>query len=182
MKISRHKSGDKSLEIATTDTDDSFLSLQGDTTIESKNRTTGEKSSVMDINQHGEVDFSQRPKVAGADVVTTEDQPYNLDSKNATVVNDRVTTIALVPLEPMITVIYRLQNENISECGTITITSNDASLTVTSEQQADTDAFAKVSFNARIDNGSILLDVEGYGSGETLTMIYRVNAINSLYI
>ncbi len=181
MKISRYKDGRKSIEIKATDTDDSLLSLQGDALVKSRNKNTGEESAVMGISQHGGVDFNQRPTVAGADIVTTDDQPFNLSSQTATVINDRVSTVSLVPVQPMITVLYSLSGGSINETGSITISNLGASLNTSSEQHSD-DSFADVTFSAREDNGSILLDISGYGTGETLTMTYRVNAINSLYI
>lgn len=181
MKISRHKDGQKAIEIQATETDDSLLALQGDTTVKAKDRVTGEESNVMGISQHGGVNFNQRPTVAGADIVTTDDQPYNLDSQTATVINDRVTTLTLVPVQPMVTVLYSLQGGAISETGSITISDLGNALNVSAEQHSD-NAFADVSFSAREDNGSILLDISGYGTGEVLTMTYRVNAINTLYI
>ena len=81
MKISRHKDGSKALEIGTTETDDSILSLQGDTALTAKHRDTGHESPVATIAQTGGMDFSQRPSVGGVDVALATDGSGDLETQ-----------------------------------------------------------------------------------------------------
>ncbi len=181
MKISQYQDGSKAIEIATNQDDDSIIGLQGDTTITTKNRDSGEASTVMDISQHGAVDFTQRPQVAGVDVVLSSDPLINFETKTATIVDNTTTLIPLIQAQEIVTVLYSIQNTSCNEKGTVTIMESDSGYYVDVTSSAPVGKRSDVSFSATEQNGSLILNVVGNGSGLITDFKYRVNAVNTLY-
>ena len=182
MKISRHQDGSKAIEISVTETDDSTVTLQGDTSVKARHRTSGELSSVATITQTGGVDFVDRPSVGGVDVALATDGEGSLETQERTVVDNTTTVIALCPVQEVVTVLYALQNTGARETGTITIAKSNSGFSVSTEKRADTGYFGDIEFSAAESNGSLLLNVVGSGSGLITDFKYRVNAINTLYL
>lgn len=181
MKISQYQDGSKAIEIATNQDDDSIIDLQGDTAITTKNRDTGEQSTVMGISQHGGIDFTQRPKVAGVDVVLASDDFVNFETKRATIVDNSTTLIPLVPVQEIVTVLYSIQNTSCNEKGTITIMEGVTGYYVDVVSSAPIGKRSGVTFSATEQNGSLILNIIGNGQGLISDFKYRVNAVNTLY-
>jgi hypothetical protein len=182
MKISRHQDGSKSLEIGTTEADDSIISLQGDTSITSKHRDSGEVSSVATITQSGSFDFVGRPSVGGVDVALATDGESSLETVERTIVDNAATVIALCPVQEMVTVLYALRNDGAREHGEITITKSSSGFATSSSKNAEAGYFGEIEFSASESNGSLLLNVIGSGAGLITDFKYRVNAVNTLYL
>lgn len=182
MKISRHKDGSKAIELAVTESEDSKLSLQGDTTVTANDRETGEASTVATISQHGAMNFNQRPTVAGQDVALASDSAVDLSTNSKTIVDNYTDVIALCPVQEMVTVLYSIQNESANEKGVITIIETDFGYSLSSEKRALEGYFANIEFGVRESNGSLLLDVIGSGAGLITDFKYRVNTVNTLYV
>lgn len=182
MKISRHKDGSKAIELAVTETEDSKLEFQGDTTVTANDRLTGETSTVATISQHGSMNFNQRPTVAGQNVALESDTAVDLSTKHQTIIDSSTAIIALCPAQEMVTVLYSIQNEACNEKGIITITETDFGYSASSEKRADVGSFSAIEFGVRESNGSLLLDVIGSGAGLITDFKYRVNTVNTLYV
>ncbi|AUR89486.1 hypothetical protein NVP1123O_57 [Vibrio phage 1.123.O._10N.286.48.F3] len=182
MKISRHADGSKALEISVTETDDSVLSLQGDTAVTAKHRTSGEVSSVATITQAGSVDFVDRPSVGGVNVALATDGEGSLETQERTVLDNSTTVIALCPVQELVTVLYAIRNDGAREHGEITITKSSSGFSVSASQHAETGYFSDIEFSATENNGSLLLNVVGSGAGLITDFKYRVNSVNTLYL
>ncbi len=182
MKISSYPDLRKSIDIETTETDDSLISLQGDTVLRAKNRLTGEQSTIATLTQSGEMDFSARPSVGGVDVALATDGEGSLETQERTIVDNATTIIALCPVQEVVTVIYSLANTGANEKGFITITKGATSFGVNVEQHASDGYFADIEFNVSENNGSLLLSVIGSGAGLITDFKYRVNSVNTLYL
>ncbi|MCP4259886.1 MAG: hypothetical protein GY774_20595 [Planctomycetes bacterium] len=182
MKIGRNKDGSKAIEISTTETNDSILHLQGDTTLTSEHRGTGEISTVGTITQTGGLNLTERPSVGGVDVALATDGEGSLETQERTVVDNVTTVIALCPVQEMVNVLYALRNDGAREHGNITITKTSSGYAVATEQHAETGYFGDIEFSASENNGSLLLNVIGNGTGLITDFKYRVNTVNTLYL
>ena len=182
MKISRHSDGSKATEIGVSESDDSFMSLHGDTAITTKHRDTGHESPVATIAQTGGMDFSQRPSVGGVDVALATDGSGDLETILRTVVDNATTVIAICPVQEMVTVLYAIQNQGAKEHGEITITKTASGFSASSLKNAEPGYFSDIEFSASESNGSLLLNVIGSGAGLITDFKYRVNQVNTLYL
>lgn len=182
MKISRHSDGTKALEIGVTETDDSFLALQGNTAVTSKHRDTGEVSSVASITHTGSVDFVDRPSVGGVNVALATDGEGSLETIERTIVDNATTLIALCPVQELVTVLYAARNDGAREHGEIILTKSATGYSTSTVQHAETGYFSDLEFTASENNGSLLLNVIGSGAGLITDFKYRVNTVNTLYI
>ena len=182
MKISRHSDGSKALEVGVTETDDSKLSLHGNTAITSTHKTTGSVSDVANITETGEMDFTRRPSVGGVDVALATDGEGSLETIERTLVDNTTTVVSLCPVQEMVSVLYSIQNQGAREHGLITITKSVSGFSVSAEQNAEVGYFSDIEFTASESNGSLLLNVVGSGAGLITDFKYRVNQVNTLYL
>ncbi|MCP4991358.1 MAG: hypothetical protein GY928_36485 [Colwellia sp.] len=182
MKISRHRDGSRATEITSDVNDNSVLNLHGDAVITTENPNTNEKSTVANISQHGAVDFVQRPRVADEEVALKSETGVDISTTERTIVDNVNTIIALCPAQPLVTVLYSFENVGADEKGTITISEHNGNYLVTTEQHALEGYFADVEFTATENNGSLLLNVIGQGTGQITQFKYRVNTVNTLYL
>lgn len=182
MKISRHPDGSKATEITVTETDDTDMTLQGDTKITSRHRNTGVISDVAIISQTGGMDFNERPSVGGVDVALATDGEGTLDTTERTITDNTTTLVVLCPVQEMVSVLYSLTNAGTNEKGFLTITKLVTGFTVAREQHAQDGYFSDIDFNVTESNGALLLNVIGNGTGLITDFKYRVNSVNTLYI
>jgi hypothetical protein len=182
MKIGRNQDGSKAIEISVTETNDSILHLQGDTSLTTEHSTTGEVSTIGTIAQTGGIDFNERPSVGGVDVALATDGEGSLETQERTVVDNATTVIALCPVQELVTVLYALRNDGAREHGIVTITKTSTGYAVSTEQHAEVGYFGDIEFSASENNGSLLLNVIGNGTGLITDFKYRVNTVNTLYL
>ncbi len=182
MKISNYPDLRKSIEITTTETDDSEMNLQGDTLITSKHRDTGEASTVGTITQHGSMDLIQRPTVGGVPVALSTDGSSSLQTIERTIADNVTTLLVLLPVQELVTVLYSIQNSSCNEKGEITIIETNTGYELSTRQRAESDFFADIQFGVSESNGSLILHVIGQGTGLITDFKYRVNSVNTLYI
>lgn len=182
MKISRYEDGSKSIEVRHDDNDDSIVEYNGDVTVRTKHRDSGEVSTVANISQHGEYDFIQRPRVDGEQVALISETGVDITSTHRTIVDNLTTTIALCPVQETVTVLYSVSNLGATEKGVITITEHFGNYITSVEQHSQEGYFADLEFTASESNGSLLLNVIGSGAGLITDFKYRVNTVNTLYI
>lgn len=182
MKISKNKDGSKAIEISPTESGDTVMHLQGDTSITSDNRATGYRSNVATVGQSGGVDFFQRPSVGGIDVALTGDMGIDTDTKQVTIIDNLTSVIPITTVQRVVNVIYQIENSGSQESGNITITQAANGYNVSVVQSAEVGYFSDIEFTASELNGSLLLNVIGSGSGLITNFYYRVNSINTLYL
>ncbi len=178
MKISQHSDLSKALEIGTTESDDSFIDLQGDTTVTTKHRDSGEKSTVAVIDQHGGVEFVQRPSVDGHGVVTFGDDPFN-KTPNQVSFADNVTgfQVPISPMGTMVGIFYSIKNATSDEYGNITILHGDNGYNLDIVSHYVNGMGSEVSFDVLELNGSIVLELNGSGDGIITDFKYFVNTL-----
>ena len=182
MKISKHADGSKAVEISPTDSGDTVLHLQGETSITSDNRVTGYRANVATVRQSGEMDFFIRPSVGGIDVALTGDMGIDTDTKQVTVMDNITSTIPITTVQRVVNVLYHIENSGAKESGSITITQTATGFDVATVQNAEDGYFSDIEFSASENNGSLLLGVIGSGAGLITEFYYRVNSINTLYL
>lgn len=182
MKISRHSDGSKATEISVDESENTLMQLHGDTAIKAVHGTSGQVSDVASITQTGEFDFVARPSVGGVDVALATDGEGSLDTIELTIVDNATTLIALCPVQEMVNVLYAVRNDGAREHGNITITKTSSGYAVSVEQHANVGYFSDIEFSASENNGSLLLNVIGNGTGLITDFKYRVNTVNTLYL
>lgn len=182
MKISRHKDGSRATEITSDADDNSQVGLHGDAIITTTNSTTGEKSTVAQVSQHGEWDFTQRPRVADQEIALRSETGIDTATKNQTIVDNVSTVVVLCPVQHVVNVLYSIKNAGCNEKGVMTISDLDGDYFVAREQHAKDGHFSEIEFSATESNGSLLLNVIGHGTGLITDLQYRVNSVNTLYL
>lgn len=182
MKISRHQDGSRATEITSDENDNSVVRLHGDSVLEATNADSGEKSTVATISQHGQFDFVQRPRVADEEVALRSETGVDITTIDRTIVDNVTTIISLCPVQPLVTVLYSFSNQGAEEKGTLTICEHLGNYIVSAEQVAQAGYFAPIEFSAQENNGSLLLNVIGSGTGLISDFKYRVNTVNTLYL
>ena len=144
MKISRNKDGTKAIELTTTTEHNSVLDFNGDVSISTRHRDTGETSSVASITQHGAWDFVQRPRVADEEIALKSETGVDISTTHRTIVDNVQTTIVLCPVQQTINVLYSIKNAGCDEKGTLTIHEHNGNYLISAEQHAPTGYFADV--------------------------------------
>lgn len=182
MKISRYQDGSKSIEIATTETDGSSLKLLGDTIVSSINSDTGEESTSFRISEHGSLSFDQRPTLSGVGLATLEDEPFNLKSKTLTMLDNDSALASLVPAQEFVTILYSFSNTDVAERGEIKVIKTDDGYFLDVVSHPTKGKKANIDFYVIEDNGSMLLQIVGLGTGLVSYFKYRINTSNTLYI